>query len=55
MTDEALGFALFALVVTVAPGPELMPVLHNAPRDGRRAGAATTVGAAAGSLAWVAA
>ncbi|MFC4333213.1 LysE family translocator [Streptomyces andamanensis] len=55
MTGDVLGFALFALVVTVVPGPDLMLVLRNVLRDGRRAGAATAVGAAAGSLAWAAA
>ncbi|MYV51744.1 LysE family transporter, partial [Streptomyces sp. SID3212] len=52
MTGALLGFALFALVVTVVPGPDLLLVLRNCLRGGRRAGAATAVGAAAGSLVW---
>ncbi|MFF3753239.1 LysE family translocator [Streptomyces sp. NPDC002018] len=52
MTGAVLGFALFALVVTVVPGPDLLLVLRNCLRGGRRAGAATAIGAAAGSLVW---
>ncbi|QIQ01479.1 LysE family translocator [Streptomyces liangshanensis] len=52
MTAALLGFALFALVVTVVPGPDLLLVLRNCLRGGRRAGAATALGAAAGSLVW---
>ncbi|MEW2526555.1 LysE family translocator [Streptomyces sp. NPDC047071] len=52
MTTAVLGFALFALVVTVVPGPDLLLVLRNTLRGGRRAGAAAASGAATGSLAW---
>ncbi|MEV6048175.1 LysE family translocator [Streptomyces xanthochromogenes] len=55
MTAALLGFALFALVVTVVPGPDLLLVLRNCLRGGRRAGAATAIGAALGSLVWAAA
>ncbi|WP_406474943.1 LysE family translocator [Streptomyces platensis] len=52
MTAAVAGFALFALLVTMAPGPDTLLVLRNCARGGRRTGAATAVGAAAGSLAW---
>ncbi|MFK8845808.1 LysE family translocator [Streptomyces sp. Ac-502] len=52
MTAALLGFALFALLVTMAPGPDTLLVLRNCLRGGRRAGAASALGAAAGSLAW---
>ncbi|MFF3545260.1 LysE family translocator [Streptomyces platensis] len=52
MTAAVVGFALFALLVTMAPGPDTLLVLRNCVRGGRRTGAATAVGAAAGSLAW---
>ncbi|TXC92299.1 LysE family translocator [Streptomyces sp. ISID311] len=43
---------MFALLVTMAPGPDTLLVLRNCVRGGRRTGAATAVGAGAGSLAW---
>ncbi|MFD9903402.1 LysE family translocator [Streptomyces sp. NPDC059063] len=52
MTGSLLAFALFALVVTVVPGPDMLLVLRNCLRGGRRAGAASAVGAALGSLVW---
>jgi len=52
VTAAVAGFALFALLVTMAPGPDTLLVLRNCVRGGRRTGAATAVGAAAGSLAW---
>ncbi|MFI0739020.1 LysE family translocator [Streptomyces sp. NPDC021100] len=52
MTTAILGFALFSLLVTVSPGPDLVLVLRNCLRGGRRAGAATGLGAAVGSLGW---
>ncbi|MFF8311637.1 LysE family translocator [Streptomyces lydicus] len=52
MTAAVAGFALFALLVTMAPGPDTLLVLRNCVRGGRRTGAATAVGAAVGSLAW---
>ncbi|MFB1042384.1 LysE family translocator [Streptomyces chrestomyceticus] len=52
MTAALLGFALFALLVTMAPGPDTLLVLRNCLRGGRRAGAASALGSAAGSLAW---
>ncbi|WP_372410370.1 LysE family translocator [Streptomyces luteireticuli] len=52
MTTAILGFALFSLLVAVAPGPDLLLVLRNCLRGGRRAGSATALGVAAGSLAW---
>ncbi|MGA4843816.1 LysE family translocator [Streptomyces sp. G45] len=52
MTGSLLAFALFALVVTVVPGPDMLLVLRNCLRGGRHAGAATAVGAALGSLVW---
>ncbi|TSB31387.1 LysE family translocator [Streptomyces sp. NBC_01525] len=52
MTAAMAGFALFALMMTVVPGPDTLLVLRNCLRGGRRSGAATALGAAAGSLAW---
>ncbi|MEU3712289.1 LysE family translocator [Streptomyces catenulae] len=52
MTAALAGFALFALMMTVVPGPDTLLVLRNCLRGGRRSGAATALGAAAGSLAW---
>ncbi|MFG2137000.1 LysE family translocator [Streptomyces sp. NPDC048650] len=52
MTAAVLGFALFALLMTMAPGPDTLLVLRNCVRGGRRTGAATALGAAVGSLAW---
>ncbi|MFF4955163.1 LysE family translocator [Streptomyces chattanoogensis] len=52
MTAAVLGFALFALLMTMAPGPDTLLVLRNCVRGGRRTGAATALGAAIGSLAW---
>lgn len=52
MAAAVAGFALFALLVTMAPGPDTLLVLRNCVRGGRRTGAATAVGAAVGSLAW---
>ncbi|MGV4928176.1 LysE family translocator (plasmid) [Streptomyces sp. BHT-5-2] len=52
MTTSLVGFCLFALVVTVAPGPDTLLVLRNCMRGGRLSGVATALGAAAGSLAW---
>ncbi|KNB53369.1 LysE family translocator [Streptomyces caatingaensis] len=55
MPTAILGFALLSLLVTVSPGPDLLLVLRNCLRGGRRAGSATALGVAAGSLAWGAA
>ncbi|MEV0373959.1 LysE family translocator [Streptomyces sp. NPDC050636] len=52
MTGAIAGFALFALLMTMAPGPDTLLVLRNCVRGGRRTGAATAIGAAVGSLAW---
>ncbi|AZQ74069.1 LysE family translocator [Streptomyces luteoverticillatus] len=52
MTTAILGFALFSLLVAMAPGPDTLLVLRNCLRGGRRTGSATALGAAAGSLAW---
>ncbi|WP_030675541.1 LysE family translocator [Streptomyces rimosus] len=52
MTAALLGFALFALLVSMAPGPDTLLVLRNCLRGGRRAGAASAFGSAAGSLVW---
>ncbi|GGP39411.1 LysE family translocator [Streptomyces abikoensis] len=52
MTAAILGFALFSLLVAMAPGPDTLLVLRNCLRGGRRTGSATALGAAAGSLAW---
>ncbi|MEV7783417.1 LysE family translocator [Kitasatospora sp. NPDC088351] len=46
------GFALFALLITIAPGPDTLLVLRNCMRGGRASGAATALGSAAGSLVW---
>ncbi|KAA6222692.1 LysE family translocator [Streptomyces albofaciens JCM 4342] len=54
MTAALLGFALFALLVSMAPGPDTLLVLRNCLRGGRRAGAASALGSAAGSLVWAA-
>ncbi|MEU4850251.1 LysE family translocator [Streptomyces gilvosporeus] len=55
MTVALWGFALFALLMTMTPGPDTLLVLRNCVRGGRRSGAATALGAALGSLAWAAA
>ncbi|MFD7923439.1 LysE family translocator [Streptomyces sp. NPDC059740] len=55
MTSTLAGFALFALLVTMAPGPDTLLVVRNCTRGGRLPGVATALGAAAGSLAWAAA
>ncbi|WP_329081094.1 MULTISPECIES: LysE family translocator [unclassified Streptosporangium] len=47
-----VGFSLFALLVTMAPGPDTVLVLRNCVRGGRFTGIATALGAGAGSLAW---
>ncbi|GHG46323.1 LysE family translocator [Streptomyces griseocarneus] len=52
MTAAILGFALFSLLVAMAPGPDTLLVLRNCLRGGRRTGSATALGAAVGSLAW---
>ncbi|MFF3766294.1 LysE family translocator [Streptomyces sp. NPDC001922] len=53
MTAAAIvGFSLFALLVTMAPGPDTLLVLRNCLRGGRFSGVATALGAAGGSLAW---
>ncbi|WP_308251407.1 LysE family translocator [Streptomyces albireticuli] len=52
MTAAILGFALFSLLVAMAPGPDTLLVLRNCLRGGRRTGTATALGAAVGSLAW---
>ncbi|MFI9052747.1 LysE family translocator [Streptomyces sp. NPDC053427] len=52
MPTAVLGFALFALLMTMTPGPDTLLVLRNCVRGGRRTGAATALGAAIGSLAW---
>ncbi|WP_406142264.1 LysE family translocator [Streptomyces sp. NBC_01089] len=52
MTTAVISFSLFALLVTVTPGPDTLLVLRNCMRGGRFSGIATALGAAAGSLAW---
>ncbi|MEV5277479.1 LysE family translocator [Streptomyces sp. NPDC006692] len=52
MTTSIVGFSLFALLVTMAPGPDTLLVLRNCMRGGRLSGVTTALGAAAGSLAW---
>ncbi|MFI7099490.1 LysE family translocator [Streptomyces sp. NPDC050161] len=52
MTTTFVSFSLFALLVTVAPGPDTLLVLRNCVRGGRFSGIATALGASAGSLAW---
>ncbi|MFV0128699.1 LysE family translocator [Streptomyces sp. HMX112] len=52
MTPAIVSFSLFALLVTMAPGPDTLLVLRNCVRGGRFSGIATALGAAAGSLAW---
>ncbi|AJC53906.1 LysE family translocator [Streptomyces sp. 769] len=52
MTTSFISFSLFALVVTMAPGPDTLLVLRNCMRGGRLPGVSTALGAAAGSLAW---
>ncbi|UJB45486.1 LysE family translocator [Streptomyces sp. A1-5] len=52
MTTSLISFSLFALVVTMAPGPDTLLVLRNCMRGGRLSGVSTALGAAAGSLAW---
>jgi threonine/homoserine/homoserine lactone efflux protein len=48
-------FGLLSVVITLTPGPDDLLVLRSTVRDGPRAGAATAVGAVAGSLVWGAA
>jgi threonine/homoserine/homoserine lactone efflux protein len=55
VTTAIVSFSLFALLVTMAPGPDTLLVLRNCMRGGRFSGVATALGAAAGSLAWAAA
>lgn len=52
MTTALVSFSLFALLVTVAPGPDTLLVLRNCMRGGRFSGIATALGSAAGSVAW---
>ncbi|WP_432093057.1 LysE family translocator [Streptomyces sp. bgisy100] len=52
MATAFASFALFALLVTMVPGPDTLLVLRNCVRGGRLPGVATAFGAAAGSLAW---
>jgi threonine/homoserine/homoserine lactone efflux protein len=52
VTASLVSFSLFALLVTMAPGPDTLLVLRNCVRGGRFPGIATALGAAAGSLAW---
>ncbi|MFI1203574.1 LysE family translocator [Streptomyces sp. NPDC020883] len=52
MTTAVASFSLFALLVTMVPGPDTLLVLRNCMRGGRFLGIATALGAAAGSLAW---
>lgn len=55
MATAVVSFALFAALITMAPGPDTLLVLRNCTRSGRFSGVATALGAAAGSLAWAAA
>ncbi|WP_333767809.1 LysE family translocator [Streptomyces sp. IBSBF 2435] len=55
MIAALTGFALFAMVVTVVPGPDTLLVLRNAVRGGLRAGSASAVGAGLGSMVWASA
>lgn len=55
MTTAVLTFALFSLLLAIAPGPDVLLVLRNCLRGGHRVGSATALGAATGSLAWAAA
>ena len=52
MTTAIVSFALFALLVTMVPGPDTLLVLRNCMRGGRFSGITTAMGAAVGSLAW---
>ncbi|WP_329558607.1 LysE family translocator [Streptomyces uncialis] len=52
MLTAFASFALFALLVTVVPGPDTLLVLRNCVRGGRLPGIATALGAAVGSLVW---
>jgi threonine/homoserine/homoserine lactone efflux protein len=53
--DGLWGFALFAAVLTLTPGPDDVLVVGSALRGGPRLGAASAAGIAVGSLAWGAA
>jgi threonine/homoserine/homoserine lactone efflux protein len=46
------GFAVVSLVLTVTPGPDDVLVLRSSLHGGPRLGAATALGAGAGSLVW---
>ncbi|MCA1222843.1 LysE family translocator [Streptomyces sp. 8L] len=54
MIASLLSFAGFSTVICVTPGPDLAMVLRNSMCGGQRAGAATALGAAGGSLLWAA-
>ncbi|WP_211265199.1 hypothetical protein [Actinacidiphila oryziradicis] len=46
MTTAVLTFALFSLLLAIAPGPDVLLVLRNCLRGGHRVGSATAPGAA---------
>lgn len=52
MLSAIIGFAVFSAIVAMTPGSDTLLVLRNCLRGGRRAGSATALGAAVGSLAW---
>lgn len=52
MIAAVAGFTVFAVLITVTPGPDSLLVLRNGVAGGRQAGLWTGVGAATGSLAW---
>jgi threonine/homoserine/homoserine lactone efflux protein len=45
-------FSLLSVIITLTPGPDDVLVLRSSLRGGPRAGAATALGAGAGSLVW---
>ena len=52
MTTALLGFALASTLVILAPGPDLMLVMRNTMRGGRRAGWLTACGTLSGLAIW---
>jgi threonine/homoserine/homoserine lactone efflux protein len=52
MGGSLLAFFLFALVVTVTPGPDTALVVRNTLREGRQAGVDSAVGICTGLMIW---
>jgi threonine/homoserine/homoserine lactone efflux protein len=55
LDGQVLAFAVVALILSVAPGPDMALVLRNSMRGGRPAAYQTILGIAVGLLGWAAA